>query len=72
MNDRDTKEKKPKYKPARRIKEPAHASVKDWITAYQRRRDNRPTMRGAVGQAEEAMCAVAMIHGNVCAMLVST
>ena len=67
MND-DVKDKKPKYKSARRIKEPAHASIKDWITAYQRRRDNRPTMLGAVARAEETMCAIAMIHGNVVAM----
>ena len=67
MSD-DNKDKKPTYKPARRIKEPAHASVKDWITAYQRRRDNRPTMLGAVAQAEGTMCAIAMIQGNVCAM----
>ena len=67
MSD-DTKDKKPTYKPARRIKEPAHASVKDWITAYQRRQDNRPTMLGAVAQAEGTMCAIAMIQGNVCAM----
>jgi len=70
MNDETNpnSEKKPKYKPAKRVKEPAHASVKNWITAYQRRRDNRPTMLGAVGQAEDAMCAIAMIHGNVVAM----
>ena len=68
MNDNNNSDKKPKYKSARRIKEPAHASVKDWITAYQRRRDNRPTMLGAVAQAEETMCAIAMIHGNVVAM----
>ena len=67
MND-DVKDKKPKYKSARRVKEPAHASIKDWITAYQRRRDNRPTMLGAVAQAEETMCAIAMISGNVVAM----
>ena len=67
MND-DVKDKKPKYKSVRRIKEPAHASIKDWITAYQRRRENRPTMLGAVARAEETMCAIAMIHGNVVAM----
>jgi hypothetical protein len=68
MNDNNNSDKKPKYKSARRIKEPAHASIKDWITAYQRRRDNRPTMLGAVARAEETMCAIAMISGNVVAM----